>query len=164
MTEKKAPRTNIVPSDIDGQGNVVLWDHGPLPARDVPRETEEAKAERVRRHEEDARVWHENNGDGPLPIPMHSSDASHAMMIEPERYALEPHDIDEDEIAKRVADKKAKREAARDFAQNAIDRREAISEMMSDRAQARLVDETEETDHRVVGMDFGRPSETKETI
>ncbi len=116
MTEKKPPRTGIVPSDMDAQGNVVLWDHGPADAK----------------HQ------------APVPVILHAGDAGHAMMIDPERYALEPFELDEDEIAGRVQDMKAKREAARDFAQHAIDRRNAIAAMMSDRAQARLVEQEPE--------------------
>ena len=140
MTEKKAPRTGITPSDMDTQGNVTLWDHGPRKIREIPHETEEAKKERTRLHEEDTKRWHEDHGDEPVALVMHSSDASHAMMIEPERYALEPLNLDEAEIEKRVKEKRERREAARDFAQNAIDRREAIAEMMSDRENKRVVE------------------------
>lgn len=137
MTEKKAPRTGIVPSDMDAQGNVILWDHGPADLKDIPHETDEAKAARVKRHEEDKKIWHDKNGDDPVPVVLHASDAGQAMMIEPGRYALEPHDVDEAEVEKRMKEMKDKREAARDFEQNVIDRRLAIAGMMSDRASAR---------------------------
>lgn len=143
MTEKKAVRTGIIPSDMDGQGNVVLWDHGPLEPKAVPGETEEAKRVRYDAATADAKLWHEKHGDGPAPIAMHSSDASHAMMIEPDRYALEPFDVDEDEVARRVKEMKDKREAARDGVQNAIDRKTAIAAIMSDRENERLTSEAE---------------------
>ena len=144
MTEKKVPRTGIVPSDMDAQGNVILWDHGPQPPRDIPHETDEAKAGRLKVHEEDKRLWTDANGGDPVPVVMHSSDAGHAMMTDPGRYALEPAEVDEAEVEKRMKIMKDKREAARDFEQLVIDRRLAIAGIMSDRTNERLAKEVKE--------------------
>jgi hypothetical protein len=137
MTDKQPPRTAILPSDIDSQGNVVLWDHGPTPpTRKFPNDTEEQAQARAARYEDQVRAWRAENGDMAVRVVMSSGDAGHAMTVEPGRYALEPDDIDEAEVEKRVKAMKDKREAARDFAQSVIDRKTAIAEIMSERAAA----------------------------
>lgn len=107
MTEKAAPRI-ITPADMDVHGNVVLWDHGPVEPQDLDHDDPRYKAA-----ETDAKVWHEKNGHGPVPMTTHSSNAAHSMQVEPERYALDPIDLNDPEVeaeADRIADE---REAAK---------------------------------------------------
>jgi hypothetical protein len=136
MTDKQPPRTAILPSDIDAQGNVTLWDHGPSEPKKAPSDNEEQAKARADRHEAIVKAWKDEHGDMAVPTVMSSGDAGHAMTVEPGRYALEPDDIDEAEVEKRVKAMKDKRDAARDFAQSVIDRKLAITEIMSDRAAA----------------------------
>lgn len=133
MPEKIPPRTAILPSDIDAQGNVVLWDHGPAEPRPVPGDTEEQVKARRERHDALVKAWKDEHGDMAAPTVMSSGDAGHAMTVEPGRYALEPDGIDEGEIEKRIKAIRDKREAAREFAQTVIDRKTVIAEIMSER-------------------------------
>lgn len=80
----------------------------------------------------------------PVPVVLHSSDAGHAMMIEPDRYSMEPFEIDEGEVEKRMAEIRAKREAAARAPQDVIDRKTAIASIISDRRAAELQAEAEE--------------------
>jgi hypothetical protein len=143
MTEPKVKRTSILPSDIDPAGNVTLWDHGPVDFKPAVHESAELQAERKRVHEADAASWHDVNGDGPIAVVLHSSDASHALMIDPDRYALEPDVLDEGEIKKRMDEMKAKRLASANYEQDAIDRRIAIAAIISDKAQAKAIQTSE---------------------
>lgn len=143
MTEKLPVRTNILPSDIDSAGNVTLWDHGPQEPKKFPGDTEEEAKARVDAYEADAKAWHERHGDVTQPIVMYSSDAGHAMTVEPGRYALEPDDIDEGEVEKRVEAMRQKRKDAAEFAQTVIDRKVAIAEIMSERKLAATAEEVE---------------------
>lgn len=143
MTDKQPPRTAILPSDIDAQGNVTLWDHGPQEPKKIPADTEEQAKARADRHAAEAKAWHDEHGDAASPLTMSSGDAGHAMTVEPGRYALEPDDIDEGEVEKRVKAMKDKRDAARDFAQSVIDRKIAIAEIMSERSAATTAAKTE---------------------
>jgi hypothetical protein len=142
MTDQKVKRTGILPSDIDPAGNVTLWDHGPRDLKEIPHETDESKANRARQHAAEAQAWHEKNGDGPVAVVMYSSDAGHALMIDPDRYAIEPDVLDEGEIKKRMDEMKAKRLAAANYEQDVIDRRVAIAAIISDKAQAKSIAET----------------------
>ena len=143
----KQPRTSILPSDIDAQGNVVIWDHGPQEPRKFPRDTEDQAKARAEAHERDAKVWHDEHAGLAQPLTMHSSDAGQAMAIEPGRYALEPADIDEGEVEKRVKEIQDKRAAAAAFAQTVIDRKTAIAEIMSERRAEALAADVEEPEH-----------------
>lgn len=143
MTEKQPPRTSILPSDIDTQGNVTLWDHGPQEPKKFPKDTEEQAKVRREAAEREAKAWHDEHGDMAQPLVMHSSDAGQAMAIEPGRYALEPDDIDEGEVEKRVKEIQDKRAAALLFAQTVIDRKVVIAQIMSERQAKVLADETE---------------------
>jgi hypothetical protein len=115
------PRRGITSADIDANGNVVVWDHGP--------------------HDEDAdaQEWHRVNGAGPAPITMHSSDAAHALNSDPDRYGIEPF-VDDGEVAaeidaireRREAEKKLAEERA-EAAQLVADRRAAIATVMARR-------------------------------
>jgi hypothetical protein len=112
MTE---PRT-ITLGDIDANGNVVIWDHGP-PA-DAP-----ARAE-----------WRSSNGDSDLPasILMHATTAAEAMQNDPARYALEPRGVSEAEVDAVVATIQKEREAAKKRAADAA----AAAQLRIDLAQA----------------------------
>lgn len=99
----RAPRA-IVASDIDANGNVKLYDHGPQ----EPPEAVDA--------------WHKQNGDLPVVVLLNATDAAHALDVDPVRYSLEPANIDEDEIAaevKVIQDQRA--EAEKVAAQRAAD-------------------------------------------
>lgn len=117
MTDRKLARTHILPSDIDPRGNVVVYDHG-------PRDTDA-----------DHKEWHEKNV-APLPLIMHAGDAGHAMSIEPTRYAMEPHGLDEGAIDERIKAIQDKREAVKHAAFAAADRKAAIAELMSEHVAA----------------------------
>lgn len=97
-------RRTLQGSDVDDNGNVIVWDHGPA---DDPH-------------------------DHPVPITMSAGDAGHAMNAD-DRYALEP-DIDDGEIEEEMAKIKADREAAAQAAtdraeaiQLAADRKAALT-------------------------------------
>jgi hypothetical protein len=94
-------RTSVVATDIDDNGNVVVWDHG------------------------------SKKGDPPVPLTMHSSDAKQALSVDPERYALEPRGLGSEvdaevkkiQDARAAAKKHSEEHAARH--QLAIDRKAA---------------------------------------
>jgi hypothetical protein len=143
MTDQKVsqertsePRRNILPSDVDAQGGVVLWDHGPQEYVAVPGDTEEQSAAKKEQHDRAAAEWKAAHGDAPVPQRMHQADASHAMSVEPDRYSMEPSELDEGEIEKRMEEIRAKRQAAIDAPQIALDRKAAIESIMSDRRAA----------------------------
>lgn len=138
--EDRAVR-GIVRSDIDAQGNVVLWDHGPTePGPEVERDGDEFK-----RLEAEDKAWHLKNGDGPIAVTMAQSDAVHAMSVEPYRYSLDPADVSdsdvEDEI-KKIQDQRLEAEKVTqdraDAVQYAIDRRTAVATVMANRRAADL--------------------------
>lgn len=133
MTEKMA-RTNVLPSDMDARGNVAVWDHGPTEPIRHEHETDAAFEARNRQAEAEAKEWHEKHAGVPQPLLMHSSDANHAMAIEPLRYAMEPHDLDESEIEARVKAIQDKRDAARHLPFAAADRKGAVAELIAERA------------------------------
>jgi hypothetical protein len=145
MTDKQPPRTAILPSDIDFQGNVTLWDHGPRELRLDRRDSEERAAARKAAHDAAVKAWHDEHGDMAQPLIVHSGDASHAIQTEPGRFALEPADIDEGEVEKRTAAMREAREKSAAFAQAVIDRKTAITEIMSERKAAALAAKVEET-------------------
>lgn len=101
MTE---PRI-ITAADIDAQGNVTIWDHGPQEPKDLAPDDPRYQAAVA-----DAKAWHEANGRGPVPMSTHSSNAAHSMQVEPERYALDPIDLDDPEVeaeADRIGEERA---------------------------------------------------------
>lgn len=121
-------RRGIVKSDVDPQGNVVLWDHGPTePGPDVERDGEEYK-----RREVEAKVWHRKNGGGPIPVIMDQSNAAHAMSADPERYSLEPADVSESDIEAEIAKIQEQRDADKKVAEE----RAAALQLASDRKAA----------------------------
>lgn len=144
MSDEKVKRTGILPSDIDAAGNVTLWDHGPGDYVADKRHTDDVNAALAARHDGEVQAWHDLNGDGPISAVMHSSDAGHALMIDPDRFALEPDDLDEGEIKKRMDEMREKREAAARAPQDAIDRRVAIAAIISDRANAKATEKAPE--------------------
>jgi hypothetical protein len=145
MTDKQPPRTAILPSDIDAQGNVTLWDHGPQEVKTFATDTPEQAKAREEQNAVAVKAWQDKNGDMAQPLTMHSSDAMQAMATEPGRYALEPADVDEAEVEKRVKEIKDKRQAAADFPQNVADRKTAISGIMSERRAAATLAKVEPT-------------------
>ena len=136
MTDQPEPRRNILPSDVDAQGGVVLWDHGPQEYQPAPGDTQEQTAGKKEQHDRAAAEWKAQHGEGPVPLRMHQADAAHAMSVERERYSMEPSEIDEGEIIKRMDEIRARRQAALDSPQIALDRKAAIESIMSDRRAA----------------------------
>lgn len=136
MTDRKPVRTDVTPADMDPQGNVVVWDHGPPePPADLDRASPEYQALVA-----DANAWHKRHGDGPAPITMHASDAGHAITVDPDRYALEPFDIDDAEVEAEVEAIQQRRAEAEKAAaehatavQVAADRKVAIATVMARR-------------------------------
>jgi hypothetical protein len=126
----KPVHNTVLPSDIDAQGNVVLWDKGP------PADSPEAKA------------WHDANGAGPAPVVMHNSDASHALSVDPDRWAIEPEGLDaevEAEVQKMLkADEDAKKAAeARALAIKVAEYRKiAVGAVMAARAAKAAADKS----------------------
>ena len=145
-------RTQIFPADIDAQGNVVIWDHGPL-AKD-----------------EDHKEWHRLYGDGPAPMTLHASDAARAISLEPKRYALDPRGVDSEvdaEVKKiqeaRAAAKKHSEEYAV-AAQLAVDRKTAHGAVMA-RRNAAAKDKTQsKADEPIEKPAWYRPGPAAETV
>lgn len=148
----------ITSADVDPQGNVTLWDHGPTePGPLVEKDSDEYK-----RLEAEAKAWHQANGDNAVPIVMGQGDANHAMAVEPYRYSLDP-DVPEGEIAaemKAIAAQRAKDKEVADKraadAQAMADRKQAIGIVLAKRREAnrfrveqqRLSDEQAERDRK----------------
>lgn len=131
---EKSGRHEILPSDIDAHGNVVVWDHGPAEV-DYPDAAAQYKAE------DDA--WHLANGPGPVAITMDKGNAAHSLSVEPERYALEPLNLDDGAINAKVKDIQDQRAQAKKVAEDReaalqlnVDRKAAVSAVMADRAVA----------------------------
>ena len=148
MTDKIQARQNILPSDVDSQCCVTLWDHGPQELKPVPTDTP-ARTEALKESQERlVAQWEKEHGGVPVQLRMHQADAAHAMSVEPGRYGMEPDGVDEGEVEKRIEEIKAKREAAANSPQAALDRKAAIEAIMSDRrsaASAAAVESTPET-------------------
>lgn len=125
-TDPKVVRS-ITAADIDAQGNVVIWDHGPQPPKDIASDDPRYAAAAA-----EAKAWHEKNGDGPMPLNMHQGDAAHAMQVEPERYALDPIDLDDSEVAAEVKRIQDEREAAK----KVVEERAAALQLAADRKAA----------------------------
>jgi hypothetical protein len=140
--ERKPPRAHFDAGDIDTQGNVVVWDHGPS-RPDAPPDSDEFKAAAA-----DAKAWHARHGEGPAPLTMHIHDAAHAIAVEPERYAIEPREVDDAEVDAEVAAIQEQRESAKKAAEEYVaavqlqaDRRAAIATVMARRAADRAADD-----------------------
>lgn len=134
-TETKAEKKHrraVIASDLDANGNVIVWDHGPGTGKALkkkPGETDEALKVRSDAAEADAKLWHETH-IAPDPLTMHSSDAAHAIAAD-ERYAMEPQDLDESAVdaeVKKIQEDRAKAAAA---IQLAADRKIAIARVMA---------------------------------
>jgi hypothetical protein len=135
MEKEKPAARGITKNDIDAQGNVVLWDLGPSePGPLVEKDSDEYK-----RLEAEAKAWDARNGEGSVPITMNQSDATHAMLADPERYSLDP-DVNEADVEaeiEKIQDQRAKdkktaedREAA---VQLAADRKIAVATVQAKR-------------------------------
>lgn len=128
-------RTGIIASDIDAQGNVTVWDHGPQEPHDLDPKSEEAN-----RIQAEAKEWHRRNGDAPVPTLMHASEATNAMTVDPLRYSIDPLDADDPDVqakvkeivdAREVALKASAEHAAR--AQYFADLKQATTAVLADR-------------------------------
>jgi hypothetical protein len=115
----------LAPTDIDAQGNVTLWDSGPVAASS---DSEAARAAA----EAEVKAWHKQYGDGPVPVTMHSQDASHALTVDPDRYSVEPRDLDESAVSAEIE----KIQKARTDAKKAAEDRQAAIELNQDRVAA----------------------------
>jgi hypothetical protein len=115
----------LAASDIDAQGNVTLWDSGPVAG------SADSEAARAAAEAED-RAWHKQYGDGPVPIMMHSQNAVHALAVEPNRYSVEPRDLDEGAVSAEVE----RIQKARAEAKKAAEDRQASIELNQDRVVA----------------------------
>jgi hypothetical protein len=134
-TNRTELRHQALPSEIDAQENVIVWDHGPsAPLNSVPREDP-----RWVTHEAELRAWQEKTGGLPQRVVLHVSQAAHAMKVEPQRYAMEP-DVDDAEInaevdiiVKKRAEVAKVAEDRAIAAQLVIDRKAAIAIVMARR-------------------------------
>lgn len=117
----------ITSADVNPQGNVTLWDHGPTePGPDIAPDSDEYK-----RLEAEAKAWHQANGNNAVPIVMGQGDATHAMAVEPYRYSLDP-DVPEGEIEAEMAAIAEQRAKDKEVA----DKRAADAQAMADRKVA----------------------------
>lgn len=127
MEKEKTAVRGITKNDIDAQGNVVLWDHGPSePGPLVEKDSDEYK-----RLEAEAKAWDAKNGEGAIPITMTPGDATHAMLADPERYSLDP-DVNEADVEAEI--KKIQEQRAKD--KKAAEDREAAVQLAADRKTA----------------------------
>lgn len=137
MSEQAKVRTHILPSDVDAQDNVVIWDHGPQEPVDAEPDSEERK-----RYEAEAKEWHRLYGEGPVPVTVKRIDASHAVNVEPARFNIEPYNVDDaavDAKVKEIQDKRAAdakvAEEQRAAAQLNEDRKVAVAAVMAEKQQ-----------------------------
>jgi hypothetical protein len=122
-----------VASLVDAQGYVTVYDHGPQPpADDAAQPVKDAAAA-------EKKAWDVLNPDGYVAIRMPAVDAAHSIATDSERYALEPEAIDEGAVTTKMAEIKAKREAAAKAKEDATDRAQAVGEVVSDKASARAL-------------------------
>jgi hypothetical protein len=145
----KPVHNTVLPSDIDAQGNVTLWDHGPRAALDPDGKPLAKDDPRVVASEAEAKAWHDANGAGPVPVVMHNSDASHALAVDPARWSIEPDGVDAEVDAEVAKIKKAREDAKKAAAdreeaiQLAEDRKAAIATVMANRAAKVAADKAE---------------------
>jgi hypothetical protein len=164
------PAKATIASSADAQGYVTVYDHGPrsssktnertakpdahgsggLPAGDAtPKETDADAA------------WYKKNGDGPVAMRMAAVDAAQAIENDPERYSLEPLDVDESAVTAKMDEIRKKRDAVAKATQDVADRAQAVQEVMSDRVNAKAqADAAKPADKPAVPPKFGvqRPS------
>ena len=153
-------RRHIVPSDVDAQGNVTIWDHGPQEPKQAKGESEEDFKVRQETYKGDLEEWNEQH-DAPVPILRHRVDAAGAVLGD-ERYALEPAELDEGAIeaeVKRIQEERAARLAA---PQNAADRKTAIANLMGARSAEARVEKAKPTEQSA--LLFGGPVKSEETV
>ncbi len=127
----KVEHNTVLPSDIDANGNVTLWDSGPQPPVDADGKPLAKDDPRVAAAEAEAKAWHEKYGDGPAPVVMHNSDASHALAVDPDRWSIEPEGMDAE-----VEAEIKKAQEARAAAKKTAEEREAALELAADRKAA----------------------------
>ncbi len=129
-------RRHIVPGDIDDQGYVTVWDHGPLEPEQSDQNSPEWAA-----YQTQLAAWrasHRLDADAdphPIPMRMDTAAAGHAMQADPERYAMEP-DLDDSEIDAEVKAIVERREAA---TKTAADRTAAIQLEQDRRAAVAVI-------------------------
>jgi hypothetical protein len=145
----KPVHNTVLPTDIDANGNVTLWDHGPRAPVSVDGKPLAKDDPRVVASEAEAKAWHDANGDNPVPVVMHNSDASHALAVDPARWSIEPDGVDAEvdaEVAKMKKAREDAKKAAEDRAaviQLAEDRKAAIATVMANRAAKAAADKAE---------------------
>lgn len=141
----------LLPTDLDAQDYVTVWDHGPRANRSADKRTVDPDAhagagglsagDATPKETEPDGDWYRKNGDGPVAMRMHATEAKQAMENEPLRYTMEPLVADEGAIADKVKEIQDRRAAAEKAAQDreaatqlALDRKEAIGAVMADRS------------------------------
>ncbi len=129
MVDAPAVVEPTVASQVDAQGNVVVYDHGPSPSPADAAGPVKEKAVAVRKD------WDALHPEGIVPIRMGSTDAAHAIAADPMRYSLEPS-LDEAAIAAKMAEIRKRREAQEKAMQDLADRRQAVQEVLSDHVNA----------------------------
>jgi len=130
----KPPRRTIVGTDIDPQGNVTVWDHGPgasKPLVQAPGETDDSFKARSETAKKEAEAWAKAH-PAPVSLVMHSGEAAHALSAD-DRFGMEPADLDEAEVEAEVKKIQDARAAVAAAGQNAIDRKTAIATVMAAR-------------------------------
>jgi hypothetical protein len=132
MSDEKTVRRNIIPSDVDAQGNVTIWDHGPQLPEQKRGESDEDFKVRHDKAEADAEAWNKAHVP-PLPVTMHAADAGQALLNDDDRYTIEPIDLDEAAVEAEVKKIQEARAAAAAAPQNAADRKVAIARLMGER-------------------------------
>jgi hypothetical protein len=132
MVDKPAPVAKAtISSQVDAQGYVTVYDHGPQPpADDAAQPVKDAAAA-------DLKAWDALHGDEPVALRMPAADAAHAVEADPTRYGLEPLDLDESAVTAKMAEIRTKREAAVKAKEDAADRQTAIGLVVSDKVNAR---------------------------
>lgn len=135
----------LTSADIDAQGKVVVWDHGPLEPM-VDGKPVDHDSDEYRRYEAERDEWrytHYRNRRAddttpyaPVPLIMFAVDASHALAVEPARYSLEPLGEDADELNNRVEARLKEIQESRVQAQRFADERQGRIAFDMDRKQA----------------------------
>jgi hypothetical protein len=144
------PHTTVLPSDIDAQGNVTVWDHGPLAPVGADGNALPAEDPRAVAAAAEASAWHDRYGAGPVPVVMHNADASHAISVEPARWSIEPLGFDDGDVNAEVERLQAQRAASKKMAEDqakalelAADRKQAVATVMAARAAKAAADKAE---------------------
>lgn len=160
---QRPPVRGMVATDLDAQDYVTIWDHGPKSSDHPDKRTKEPEAhaadglpvgDATPKETTPDEDWYKKNGDGPIALRMHASDANHAMAVEPARYTMEPLVGDHDVDAKMKDIQKARMEAVKRSAeqaalvQHAADHREAATKVIAERSAAAEVKKNEEAAKR----------------